>query len=162
MAMTLEQLQTLSAAELQAAVKDGSADIGDVLAEMDRRTTAAEQAAEQARAAAKASNGRTIKVNSSGGLYVRDPSFKCWSGDKSKEYTGGVNLDPDLARALFGNPDLCKAVHDYLQATGLTKYPKKSAATVTVPPADVGNTGQAAAAALVTSAPLAGRTRNGK
>lgn len=144
MAITKEQLQTLTAAELQSAVKDGSADIGDVLAEMDRRTTAAEQAAEQARAAAKNANGRTIKENSSGGLFIRDPSFKCYSADKAKEYTGGVNLDPDLARALFGNPDLCKAIADYLQATGLTKFPAKPASA----PQQNGNSGATVGAAL--------------
>ena len=50
-----------------------------------------------------ASNGkrRTITRNKSNGLFVSDPSFRCYSVKKDKPYQGSFNLDEAVAKALF-------------------------------------------------------------
>lgn len=126
------------------------------IAEAQNAKEKAEAEAEAAKAAAKASNGRTIKANSAGGLFIRDPGFKCWSADKGKSYTGCLNVDPDLMRALVGSDGLLNDIRTFLNDTGLTKFP---AAKQTTTP-DNGNTGASVANQLVAPSPvLAGRVR---
>lgn len=64
---------------------------------------------------------RTIKLNSSGGLYVTDPSFKAWSTKKSKYYIAGVNLPIDVARALFAGEQSDSIIADIRQFLKETK-----------------------------------------
>ena len=138
--MTIE-LGNMSVVELQAAVAEGKAEFADVLAEMQRRADVATIAAKSA------ANGRTIKANASGGLFIRDPSFRCYSADKSKSYTGCLNVDPDLMRALVNDDELLGAIRDYLQTSGLTKFPNQTAPAA--PAAEqTGNTGATVGAAL--------------
>jgi hypothetical protein len=68
--------------------------------------------------------GRTVKKNSSGGLFIRDASFRCWSSAKGKRYTGSCNIPWDVAIALFAPlngadlPDghILRAVVEFLAA----------------------------------------------
>jgi hypothetical protein len=78
--------------------------------------TPAQQAAIQAMLAAQADMIRaqlqqqgggksvptTIKMNSSGGLFIRSASFDCYSSAKKKRYIGSVNMPLGVAKALFG------------------------------------------------------------
>lgn len=57
---------------------------------------------------------RIVKLNTSGGLFVTDPTFKAWSARLSKQYTAGVNLDINVARALFNNDELLKEIRQFL------------------------------------------------
>jgi hypothetical protein len=120
------ELATMTTQELQEAIGAGLISIADAMAEIDRRTAEKDSKLALALAAAKG-NGRTIKANNAGGLFIRDSSFKAWSEDKSKEYTGCLNMDPDIARALVNNDSLLQAIRDYLNDSGLTKFPKKNA-----------------------------------
>jgi len=127
------------------------------IAEAAAAKEAAEKEAAAAKAAAKASNGRTIKANNAGGLFIRDPSFKCYSADKSKEYVGCLNVDPDLFRCLLANDGLLNDIRAFLKDSGLTKFP--TAPAVKPQPTDNGNSGATVANSLVATAPLAGRTK---
>jgi hypothetical protein len=60
------------------------------------------------------SRQRVIKLNKNGGLYVTDPSMRCYSEGKGKHYQAGVNLPIEAARALFANDDLLAAVKKFL------------------------------------------------
>jgi len=62
----------------------------------------------------KAEVKRTISVNKNGGLYVKDPTFKAWSKTKNKEYTAGLNIDMNVARALFNNPELLEEIKTFI------------------------------------------------
>ena len=53
-----------------------------------------------------------VKFNSSGGVYIRHSSFKEFSQAKQKEYIAGINVPLLTALALFGNPELCKEIHE--------------------------------------------------
>ena len=53
-------------------------------------------------AARSGGNKRTISTNKSGGLFVSDPGFKCYSTAKSKDYQGSFNMDAKVAKVLFG------------------------------------------------------------
>ena len=139
--MTIE-LGNMSVVELQAAVAEGKAEFADVLAEMQRRADAATASAKSA------ANGRTIKENASGGLFIRDPSFRCYSADKSKEYTGCLNVDPDLMRCLLGNAALLDDIREFLRTSRLTKFPKQPAAVADPAPQTTGNSGATVGAAL--------------
>lgn len=45
-----------------------------------------------------------VSRNKSGGVFVRHPLFLEVSEAKGKEYVAGINLPPNVARILFGNP----------------------------------------------------------
>ena len=61
-------------------------------------------------------NKRIIKRNSSGGLFVMDASFRCFSKAKNKTYTGSFNMDKDVAKALFTNPELLAEIAAFVTA----------------------------------------------
>lgn len=48
--------------------------------------------------------GAHLSVNKSGNIFVRHPSFQCWSVDKEKTYTAGLNIDREILRAICSNP----------------------------------------------------------
>jgi hypothetical protein len=55
-------------------------------------------------------SGLMVKLNSSGGVFIRHNSFKAWSTSKNKEYTAGVNMPYGVAKALFGNAELLEQI----------------------------------------------------
>ena len=59
---------------------------------------------------------RIIKRNTSGGLFVMDGSFRCYSTAKSKHYTGSFNMDKDVAKALFSNPELLAEITAFVNS----------------------------------------------
>jgi len=73
-----------------------------------------EIAALKAQIAAQNGLGLMVKVNASGGAYIRHQSFKAWSDKKDKEYTAGINMNMRVAKALFSNLDLCKEIAEKL------------------------------------------------
>jgi hypothetical protein len=62
--------------------------------------------------------GLQVKLNKSGGVYIRHDSFKEFSASKSKEYVAGINVPLLTALALFGNPELCKQIHEQIKNLG--------------------------------------------
>lgn len=49
------------------------------------------------------SAGLTVKFNSSGGVFIKHPSFVAHSTKKEKDYVAGLNMDKAVAKALFAN-----------------------------------------------------------
>lgn len=47
--------------------------------------------------------GLTVKFNSSGGVFIKHPSFVAHSTKKEKDYVAGLNMDKAVAKALFAN-----------------------------------------------------------
>ena len=60
-------------------------------------------------------SGLMVKLNKSGGVYIRHDSFKEFSESKSKEYVAGINVPLLTALALFGNPALCAEIHEAIK-----------------------------------------------
>lgn len=59
---------------------------------------------------------RVVKLNSSGGLFVRDPSFVAFSESKGKKYTACANIPAEVARVLFTDQELLKEVCAFVAA----------------------------------------------
>lgn len=64
------------------------------------------------------SSGLMVKVNQSGGVYIRHNSFKEFSDRTQKEYTAGINVPMATAVALFGNKDLCAQIFEAINNIG--------------------------------------------
>lgn len=152
------QLAAMTAQELQEAIGAGLVTVADAMQEMSRRQESKDAELAAAKAAAKG-NGRTIKANNSGGLFIRDTSFKCWSEDKTKEYTGCINADPDLFRALVNNSGLLDDIRDYLKISGLTKFPRKGHKPVAKIEQPKTELNYDVASQLTTPGPLAGKVK---
>ena len=45
-----------------------------------------------------------------------DASFRCFSKAKNKTYTGSFNMDKDVAKALFTNPELLAEIAAFVTA----------------------------------------------
>lgn len=58
----------------------------------------------------------TVKLNQSGGVYIRHDSFREWSTAKNKEYVAGVNMGYNTALTLFNNPELIEQVRDMVNS----------------------------------------------
>ena len=67
---------------------------------------------ETLKTAPKGKDRRIIKRNKSGGLFVRDPSFKATS-KTGKPYVASVNLPADIVGPLFA-PEIITAISEYL------------------------------------------------
>lgn len=63
-------------------------------------------------------SGLQVKLNKSGGVYIRHDSFREFSASKSKEYVAGINVPLLTALALFGNATLCAEIHEAIKALG--------------------------------------------
>lgn len=151
------ELAGMTTVELKEAIAAGLITIEQAMEEIDRRTAQKESELAAAKAAAKG-GGRTIKSNNAGGLFIRDSSFKAWSEDKAKEYTGCLNMDPDIARALVNNAGLLDDIREYLQSSGLTKFPKTRTAKKPEPVAQT-EPAQTVAAQLTAPGPLASKVK---
>ena len=66
--------------------------------------------------ASQSSGGLMVKVNSSGGVYIRHASFVEYSSTKNKEYVAGVNMGYVTAKALFNNPELIEQIRTAVNA----------------------------------------------
>jgi hypothetical protein len=58
------------------------------------------------------STGLMVKVNASGGIYIRSSEFREWSAKKNKEYTAGINLGFNTAKVLFNSPELLEQIKE--------------------------------------------------
>lgn len=54
----------------------------------------------------------TVKLNSSGGVYISHPDFQEYSEKHGKNYQAGLNIGYTTARALFNNPELLAMIKD--------------------------------------------------
>ncbi len=45
-----------------------------------------------------------VSRNKSGGVFIRHPKFIEHSASKDKDYIAGVNIPPNVAKVLFGDP----------------------------------------------------------
>ena len=57
-----------------------------------------------------------VKINASGGIYIRHSSFKEFSTAKNKEYVAGVNMGFITAKTLFNSPQLVEQIRDAINA----------------------------------------------
>lgn len=62
------------------------------------------------------STGLLVKMNQSGGVFIRHDSFKEHSARTGKDYTAGINIPYFTAKALFNNPELLNQVRDSINA----------------------------------------------
>ena len=60
-------------------------------------------------------SGLIVKLNSKGGVFIRSNEFKEFSVSKNKEYTAGINMGANTAKALFGNPTLLADIAKQVQ-----------------------------------------------
>lgn len=78
-------------------------------AELARQLAAIERVAPELASKKKTTN-RILKIGDKGGVYLVDPTFIAYSEKKKKNYVAGVNMNKEVFKALFGNPeivDLC-------------------------------------------------------
>jgi hypothetical protein len=61
-------------------------------------------------------SGLIVKKNSKGGIFIRSNDFREFSVNKGKEYTAGINLGMNTAKALFGNKELLDQVSKLVMA----------------------------------------------
>lgn len=64
---------------------------------------------------------RIIKVNAKGGLFISDPSFKCWSDAKQKEYIGSINIHAyqlGMFATLLKDDTFRQEIVDYMETMG--------------------------------------------
>ena len=145
---TAEQLQALSTNDLLAAIAGGLADLADVQAEMARR---AEEASGEGTKRIKevfTSKPNYLTVAFTGQGFPISATVRKW--ELIGEMIGEIVNRAKQVRAAGDNVASLKFYRKAKDAKPVNEQTK---------PADVGNSGQSAAAALVTSAPLAGRTR---
>lgn len=65
------------------------------------------------------SGGRTIKLNSKGGLFFRDPNVKAYSTEKQKDYVYSLNMPMKAAQAIFGKDSQYRdAICEFVQSQG--------------------------------------------
>lgn len=61
----------------------------------------------------------TIKLNISGGLFVRHPSFIAFSKNKNKNYVAGINIpsygNPAILKQMFLNPELLQQIQAFVK-----------------------------------------------
>lgn len=57
-------------------------------------------------------SGLMVKLNSSGGIYIRSSNFKAWSTSKNKEYIAGINMPVSVAKALFNDASMLELIKD--------------------------------------------------
>lgn len=61
---------------------------------------------------ASQASGLMVKVNSSGGIYIRSSKFQEWSSAKNKSYIAGINIPRNTAHILFNDPQLIELIRD--------------------------------------------------
>lgn len=57
-----------------------------------------------------------VKINTSGGVYIRHSSFKEFSSAKNKEYVAGINMGFITAKTLFNSPELLEQIKTAINA----------------------------------------------
>ena len=62
---------------------------------------------------------QVITVNKNKGLYFKHPEFKAWSDNKQKEYIAGINMDMNVAKALFNNVELLAEIKEFVNNDAL-------------------------------------------
>lgn len=57
-----------------------------------------------------------VRLTSATNLYIRTSKFQAWSENKSKYYTYGLNINYEVAKVLFNDPELLAEIKDRINS----------------------------------------------